>query len=58
MYYTVEDGDTLPKIAQKFYGDRYKWQQIYDSNLEVVVLLRGTILFIPMMCKMCDCHHK
>lgn len=49
MYYTVEDGDTLPKIAQKFYGDRNKWEQIYDSNLDVVVLRRGTTLFIPVM---------
>lgn len=49
MYYIVEDGDTLPKIAQKFYGDRNKWQEIYDSNLDVVVLSRGTTLFIPMV---------
>jgi nucleoid-associated protein YgaU len=49
VYYTVEDGDTLPKIAQKFYGDCNKWKQIYDFNLDVVVLLRGTTLFIPIM---------
>ena len=48
MYYTVADGDTLPKIAQRFYGNCNKWQQIYDFNLDVVVLLCGTILLIPI----------
>ncbi len=57
IYYTVEDGDTLPKIAEKFYGDRHRWQQIYDSNTEVIVLLRGITLFIPTV-SVQDCSNK
>jgi hypothetical protein len=47
MYYIVEDGDTLPKISEKIYGDRHRWTEIYNANPETVVLLRGTALFIP-----------
>ena len=34
--YTVEFGDTLSVIAQKFYGDANLWQQIYDANRSVI----------------------
>lgn len=30
--YTVEDGDTLWKIAEKAYGDGYQWTVIADAN--------------------------
>lgn len=48
MFYTVEDGDTLPKIAEKFYGDRTYWATIYDANENVVVLVPGVELVIPL----------
>ncbi|MBW4626089.1 MAG: LysM peptidoglycan-binding domain-containing protein [Brasilonema octagenarum HA4186-MV1] len=48
MFYTVEDSDTLPKIAEKFYGDRIHWQIIYDANPDVIVLVPGVELFIPL----------
>jgi LysM repeat protein len=48
MFYTVEDGETLPKIAEKFYGDRTCWQTIYDANQDVIVLVPGVELFIPL----------
>jgi nucleoid-associated protein YgaU len=47
MYYIVEDGDTLPKISEKIYGDRHRWTEIYDANPETIVILRGTALLIP-----------
>jgi nucleoid-associated protein YgaU len=47
MFYTVEDGDTLLKIADKFYGDSIGWQRIYAANPDVIILLPGTQLFIP-----------
>ncbi|MBD2777857.1 LysM peptidoglycan-binding domain-containing protein [Iningainema tapete] len=47
MFYIVEDGDTLAKIADKFYGDRIFWQIIYDANQDALVLERGVIIFIP-----------
>ncbi len=37
-FYVVEHGDTLMKIAKKFYGDRTKWRKIRDANKEVVPL--------------------
>lgn len=34
--YTVQSGDTMRRIAQRFYGDEMKWKRIYEAN-------RGTI---------------
>jgi nucleoid-associated protein YgaU len=48
MFYTVEDGDTLPKIAKNFYGDRSLWRQIYDANPDVILIIPGITLFIPL----------
>ena len=48
MFYTVESGDTLPKIAEIFYGDRKNWQPIYDANPHVIVLVPGVILFVAV----------
>ncbi|MGI2907345.1 LysM peptidoglycan-binding domain-containing protein [Tolypothrix sp. VBCCA 56010] len=47
MFYTSEDGDTLEKIAEKFYGHRRYWQIIYEANQDAIVLKRGMVLFIP-----------
>ena len=30
--YTVQAGDTLGKIAQKFYEDGSRWTEIYEAN--------------------------
>lgn len=35
-FYTVEHGDTLMKIAKKFYGDRTAWRKIREANKSVV----------------------
>lgn len=52
--YTVQAGDTLSKIAQKFYGDgsEQSWRKIYDANKAVIgpdpnQLQVGMILTIP-----------
>lgn len=34
--YTVQPGDTLALIAQKFYGDGNLWQLIYDANRNTI----------------------
>jgi nucleoid-associated protein YgaU len=34
--YTVEAGDTLAIIAQKFYGDPTAWRRIYDANRSAI----------------------
>jgi ABC-type nitrate/sulfonate/bicarbonate transport system substrate-binding protein/LysM repeat protein len=30
--YTVEPGDTLTKLASRYYGDRNKWERIFQAN--------------------------
>lgn len=32
QYYTVQSGDTLSKISQRFYGDPSKYNIIFDAN--------------------------
>jgi nucleoid-associated protein YgaU len=34
--YTVQDGDTLMKIAFDTYGDVYKWKDLYDANKDKI----------------------
>lgn len=34
--YTVEKGDTLEKISEKFYGTTRKWRRIYEANQDVL----------------------
>lgn len=48
--YTVRDGDVLPGIAEKIYGDPSRWKDIYDANKDGIVegkLKTGQILDIP-----------
>lgn len=35
-YYTIEKGDTLSKVAQRFYGDPQKYHDLFDANREVI----------------------
>ena len=34
--YTVQSGDTLSKIAQKYYGDASLYNQIFQANRDVL----------------------
>ncbi|MBI4491287.1 MAG: LysM peptidoglycan-binding domain-containing protein [Chloroflexi bacterium] len=34
--YVVQEGDTLGKIAQRFYSDSGQWRRIYDANKDVL----------------------
>jgi len=34
--YSVQKGDTLQKISQKFYGTTKKWNKIYEANKSVL----------------------
>lgn len=34
--YTVKSGDTLSKLAERFYNTMAKWEKIYEANKEVV----------------------
>lgn len=50
-YYTVKKGDTLQKIAYKFYNDTSKWKLIYEKNKNVIknpnLLTPGIKILIP-----------
>jgi nucleoid-associated protein YgaU len=35
-YYLIEPGDTLSKIAQRFYGNANKYPRIFEANREVI----------------------
>jgi nucleoid-associated protein YgaU len=49
--HTVQEGETLSSLAQRYYGDREKYAEIYRVNREVVKdadsLTPGTVLTIP-----------
>ena len=53
MIYTVKTGDTLEKIAKKFYGKSSKWIKIYNANKNKITASKkvkaGKQLFIPAM---------
>lgn len=34
--YTVVAGDSLSKIAKKFYGDGNKWRKIHEANKDII----------------------
>jgi nucleoid-associated protein YgaU len=34
--YVVQAGDSLSKIAKKFYGDANSWRRIFEANKDVV----------------------
>ncbi len=36
QYYTIEKGDTLSKIADRYYGDPQKYRELFDANKEVI----------------------
>ncbi|TES91821.1 MAG: peptidoglycan-binding protein LysM [Candidatus Cloacimonadota bacterium] len=50
-FYTVKSGDSLWKIAQEFYGNGNKYQEIFEANKEVIknpdLIYPGQTLRIP-----------
>jgi nucleoid-associated protein YgaU len=43
-------GDTLPSLAEKYYGDKSRWLDIYEANTDKIEkgsLQEGQILIIP-----------
>jgi nucleoid-associated protein YgaU len=50
--YTVQEGDSLSKIAKREYGDAQQWAKIYDANRELIkdpdLIQPGWTLTIPV----------
>jgi nucleoid-associated protein YgaU len=53
QYHTVEKGDSLSKIAQKFYGDMMKYPAIFEANKPMLkspdLIYPGQVLRIPAL---------
>lgn len=49
--YTVAAGDSLSKIAKKFYGDANQWKKIFEANRDIIknpdLIKPGQTLKIP-----------
>ena len=49
--HTVVAGDSLSKIAKKFYGDSNKWKRIFEANRDILKdpdkIRPGQVLKIP-----------
>jgi NitT/TauT family transport system substrate-binding protein len=49
--YTIKAGDTLSKLAERFYGAPMKWQKIYEANTQSVknpnYIYIGQVIKIP-----------
>jgi nucleoid-associated protein YgaU len=49
--YTIKSGDSLSKIAKKFYGDAKDWQKIYKANQDTIkdpnLIYPGQEIIIP-----------
>jgi len=50
-FYTVKRGDSLSKIAKRFYGDPMKYKKIFDANKPMLkdpnLIYAGQVLRIP-----------
>ena len=53
VFYTVESGDSLSKIALAQYGDAMKWEALFEANREVIkdpdLIYPGQQIRIPKM---------
>jgi LysM repeat protein len=50
--YTIQSGDTLARIAQKYYGDVLKWTRIFEANKQTLktpnFIFVGQKIIIPL----------
>jgi nucleoid-associated protein YgaU len=55
QYYIIQSGDTLSKIAQRFYGDPNRYPFIFEANREVIknadLIFPGQKILIPQEMK-------
>jgi LysM repeat protein len=51
-YHVVQHGDWLSKLAQRYYGDKFKWPVIHEANRKKIgrnpdLITPGQVLLIP-----------
>jgi nucleoid-associated protein YgaU len=50
-FYTIVSGDSLWKIAARFYGNGAKWQTLFEENKEVIqnpdLIYPGQVIRVP-----------
>lgn len=51
VFHTVKRGDTLSKIAKKYYGDAMRYPEVFDANVPMLThpdkIYPGQVLRIP-----------
>lgn len=51
LNHTIKSGDSLPKLAKKYYGDASQWERIYNANYGVITdpkkIYLGQQIIIP-----------
>lgn len=35
-FYTIQRGDSLSKVAKRYYGDAMRWPELFEANREVI----------------------
>ncbi len=50
-FYTIVSGDSLSKIAKRYYGDAMKWNTLFEANREVIqnpdLIYPGQVIRVP-----------
>ena len=50
-FYTIVSGDSLSKIAKKYYGNAAKWPTLFEANKEVIenpdLIYPGQVIRVP-----------
>jgi nucleoid-associated protein YgaU len=50
-FYTIVSGDSLSKIAKRYYGDAMKWKTLFEENKEIIqnpdLIYPGQVIRVP-----------
>jgi nucleoid-associated protein YgaU len=51
QFYTIQSGDSLSKIAKRYYGDAMKYPVLFEANKEIIknpdLIYPGQVLRVP-----------
>jgi nucleoid-associated protein YgaU len=53
QFYTIQSGDSLSKIAKRYYGDAMKYPVLFEANKEIIknpdLIYPGQVLRVPKL---------